>query len=123
MTNKDPHVLLDQMRQSAFWAVSFVEGYDREDFFADEKTKQAVAMSLFLVGQLASRIVAEHPEFRETLSELHLESMRGMRNRIAHGHFLLRFDVIWDTVSIDLPVLIERLNTILDNDKKTHGQS
>jgi uncharacterized protein with HEPN domain len=49
--------------------------------------------------------------------------MRGMRNRIAHGYFLLRFDVIWDTVSIDLPVLIERLNTILDNDKKTHGQS
>ena len=123
MTNKDPRVLLDQMRQSAFSAVSFVAGYDREDFFADEKTKQAVAMSLFLVGELASRIVAEHPEFRETLSELHLESMRGIRNRIAHGYFLLRFDVIWDTVSIDLPVLIERLNTILDNDKKTHGQS
>ena len=36
-----------------------------------------------------------------------------MRNRLIQGHDLLDLDVIWDTVTVDLPKLAEELQSIL----------
>lgn len=38
--------------------------------------------------------------------------MRGMRNRIAHGYFDINLDVVWDTVQLALPGLLEQLRAI-----------
>ena len=38
-------------------------------------------------------------------------SMRGMRNRIAHGYFDINLEVVWDTVQIALPELLKVLPT------------
>lgn len=37
-------------------------------------------------------------------------SMRGMRNRIAHGYFDINLDVVWDTVQTALPDLLKHLS-------------
>ncbi|NKD86668.1 DUF86 domain-containing protein [Haematospirillum jordaniae] len=49
--------------------------------------------------------VAEHPE-------VPWRSMRGMRNRIAHGYFEINLCVVWDTVQECLPELIEQLRLL-----------
>jgi len=36
-------------------------------------------------------------------------SMRGMRNRIAHGYFDINLDVVWGTVQVALPELLRFL--------------
>ena len=36
-----------------------------------------------------------------------------MRNRLIYGYDLLDLDVIWDTVTNDLPRLVEELESIL----------
>ena len=38
--------------------------------------------------------------------------MKGMRNRIAHGDFAINLEVVWDTVQIALPALLEHLPAI-----------
>ena len=38
-----------------------------------------------------------------------LHSMRGMRNRIAHGYFDTNLDVVWETVQTALPELLRQL--------------
>ena len=35
--------------------------------------------------------------------------MRGMRNRMAHGYSDINLDVVWETVQVSLPELIEQL--------------
>jgi uncharacterized protein with HEPN domain len=40
--------------------------------------------------------------------------MKGMRNRIAHGHFEINLDVVWETVQSALPELHARLYAIRD---------
>jgi hypothetical protein len=37
-----------------------------------------------------------------------------MRNRLIHGYDAIDLDVLWDTVQIDLPALIEELERILE---------
>jgi len=36
-----------------------------------------------------------------------------MRNRLVHGYDAIDLDVLWDTVQVDLPELIEKLERIL----------
>ena len=54
---------LDQMKQGSADALTFVDGMDEDQFMSDLRTQRAVVMSLMIVGEAASRIVAEHPDF------------------------------------------------------------
>ena len=36
-------------------------------------------------------------------------SMKGMRNRIAHGYFDTDLNVVWDTVQTSVPDLVQQL--------------
>lgn len=100
---------LRQMIEGARDAISFTDGMDREAFLADLRTERAVVMSLMIVGEAATRIVTDHPEFAGSRPDIPWRSMRGMRNRIAHGYFEVDLSVVWETVRTELPALLERL--------------
>ena len=103
---------LDHMRQAATDACSFVEGLSKEGFLADKRTQQAVIMSLIVIGEAATKVMDRHAEFADEHPEVPWRSMRGMRNRIAHGYFDINLDVVWDTVQTALPGLLERLRAL-----------
>lgn len=100
---------LRQMVQGATDALTFTEGMEEGDFLADLRTQRAVVMSLMIVGEAASRVVADHPEFAEVTPDIPWRGMRGMRNRIAHGYFDIDLHVVWQTVQTELPRLIKGL--------------
>lgn len=104
--------LLGHIRQAASEARTFVAGMTREAFLADAKTQRAVVMSIIIVGEAATKIMARHPQFVIDHPELRWHQMRGMRNRIAHGYFQINFDVVWDTVQTALPELLEKLPSV-----------
>ena len=100
---------LRQLTQGATDALTFIDGMDEDDFLADLRTQRAVVMSLMIVGEAANRVVADHPDFAEANSGIPWRSMRGMRNRIAHGYFDIDLHVVWQTVQVELPRLIDGL--------------
>ena len=67
---------------------------DQDAFLADLRAQRAVVMSLMIVGDAAARIVADHPAFAESRSNIPWRGMRGMRNRIAHGYFKIDLSVV-----------------------------
>lgn len=103
---------LDHMRQAATDACTFVEGLSKSDFLADKRTQQAVIMSLIVIGEAATKIMDGSAEFAARHSHIPWRSMRGMRNRIAHGYFEINLDVVWDTVRTALPALLEQLDAL-----------
>lgn len=100
---------LDHMRQAATDACSFVEGLSKEGFLADKRTQQAVIMSLIVIGEAATKVMDGYAEFVNQHQQVPWRSMRGMRNRIAHGYFDINLDVVWDTVKTALPELLGQL--------------
>ena len=113
---------LDHMQQAATDACSFVEGLDRDDFFEDKRTQQAVIMSLIIIGEAATKVMDGYAEFTQVHSEVLWRSMRGMRNRIAHGYFDINLDVVWDTVQTALPVLLKQLLVVRRHtDQEAHN--
>ncbi len=82
--------------------VFFVEGVSKLEFMDDKRTQRAVIMSLIIVGEASTKIMDGFPYFWEKHPEIPWRSMRGMRNRIAHGYFDINLDVVWDAVSTAL---------------------
>ena len=48
-------------------------------------------------------------DFREAHPHLPWKSMAGMRDRLIHGYFDVNLDVIWETLTEDLPPLVAKL--------------
>lgn len=100
---------LGHMQQAAMDACSFVEGLNLTDFLADKRTQQAVVMNLLIVGEAATHIMDKYPMFAQNQAQIPWRSMRGMRNRIAHGYFEINLEVVWETVQTALPELLRKL--------------
>ncbi|NHB87305.1 DUF86 domain-containing protein [Photorhabdus tasmaniensis] len=104
---------LEHMRQAATDACNFVDGLSKADFLEDKCTQQAVIMSLIIIGEAATKVMDGYPEFTRANPEVPWRSMRGMRNRIAHGYFDINLDVVWETVQTALPELLKQLSEII----------
>ena len=104
---------IEQMGEAAGNACGFIEGMDFAAFEGDKRTQQAVVLNLLLIGEAAARIVESVPTFVAAHPEIPWASMRGMRNRIAHGYFELDIKVVWDTVGSALPALSRQLPGLL----------
>ncbi|ARO68727.1 DUF86 domain-containing protein [Xylella fastidiosa subsp. morus] len=103
---------LEHMQQAATDACSFVEGLAKEDFLEDKRTQQAVIMSLIIIGEAVTKVMDRYAEFTQAHDQVPWRSMRGMRNRIAHGYFEINLDVVWDTVQSALPELLKQLAAV-----------
>ena len=103
---------LDHMHQAATDACGFVDGLGKDDFLEDKRTQQAVIMSLIIIGEAATKVMDGYAEFADAHPEVPWRSMRGMRNRIAHGYFDINLDLVWDTVQTALPDLLKQLSGV-----------
>lgn len=106
---------LDHMQQAATDACGFVEGLGKADFLVDKRTQQAVIMSLIILGEAATKVMDGYADFIQAHPEVPWRSMRGMRNRIAHGYFDINLDVVWETVQAALPELLKQLPDVRDD--------
>ncbi len=103
---------LVHIEQAASDALSFVEGFSEADFLASKVTQQAVVMSLIIVGEAATKLMDQYPEFVALHPSVPWRSMRGMRNRIAHGYFEIDQQIVWETLVTSLPDLLRRIRAI-----------
>jgi len=79
---------------------------------ADKRTQQAVILNLVIIGEAATKLLKDYSKFLDLHPAVPWRSMKGMRNRIAHGYFDIDLDVVWETVQTALPQLLEQLPAI-----------
>ena len=103
---------LEDIREAAQAARSFVEGMDREAFVADRKTVFAVVRALEIVGEAAKRV----PEpLRKRYPDVPWRAMAGIRDKLIHDYMSVNLEVVWKTVIEDLPALLPLLQRVLDD--------
>lgn len=110
---------VDHMIEAIGLARAYTEGMDKADFLADRKTQQAVIMNLLIVGEAATKLATRDPDFVKLHSHIPWQSMRGMRNRLAHGYFDINLDVVWETLQRNLPSLAHALCELRRSADKT----
>lgn len=100
---------LRHMRQAATLACSYTEGMQKAAFIADKRTQQAVILNIIVIGEAASRVLGEYPDFAARHPAIPWRGIKGMRNRLAHGYFDINLDIVWETVRSALPQLLSHL--------------
>ena len=106
---KDDGIRLHHILDASRKAVEFSQGRSRNDLNADSMLSLALVRLLEVIGEAARALSEEcctaHPD-------IPWKKMRGMRDRLVHGYFDVNLDVVWETITKDLPpliVVIERL--------------
>ncbi|MBP9901164.1 MAG: DUF86 domain-containing protein [Verrucomicrobia bacterium] len=102
---KDQAAYLRDMSDSAKQAMGYIKGMTFEQFWEDQKTRDAVAMRLQVIGEAAKHITAATSA---ALPKVPFTHIRGMRNRISHDYGGVNFKVVWKVASEELkPMLTE----------------
>jgi len=87
----------------------------KDAFARDEMLQVWVVHHLQIVGEAAANISAD---LRERYPSIPWADIVAMRNVLVHHYFGIDLDQVWDTVRIDLPVLRQRVETILSELKR-----
>ena len=103
---------IDHMLEATEQAMIYVEGMPKDDFLEDKRTQQAVVLNVIVIGEVATKILQDHPDFASSQSQVPWSSMKGMRNRIAHGYYDINLDTVWETIQTALPELKTQLIAI-----------
>jgi uncharacterized protein with HEPN domain len=77
-------------------------GDSYEAFSCDKAYRNACAMCILQIGELAGHLSAD---FRAAHSEMPWKEIRGMRNVVAHAYADISFQTTWDTICADIPAL------------------
>jgi uncharacterized protein with HEPN domain len=70
----------------------------------------ATLYALQVIGEAASKV---SPETKVELPGLPWQDIVGMRNRLVHVYFDVDLDVVWDSVTKDLPELVRLLEPVV----------
>ena len=82
------------------------------EFEGNPKARDATFYNLQVIGEATSHIPED---VVSGYSEIPWIDIRGMRNVIAHGYFVVKLPIVWKTVSEDLRPLKTILRQILDS--------
>ena len=108
--HRNDHIRLRHMLDAAREAISFVRGRSHDDLAKDRMLALSLVKSIEIIGEAASRI---SEDVRNEHQEVPWRNIVAMRNRLIHAYYDVDIDRVWDTVTADLPPLVEKLESIL----------
>ena len=98
------------MLEYAREAIGLMRDKQRANLDTDRTLGLATLRCLEIVGEAASHI----PEsLRQQHPQIPWQQIIGTRNRLVHGYDFVDYDIIWSTITEDLPPLIAELEKIL----------
>jgi uncharacterized protein with HEPN domain len=110
MTQHDPTLRMRHMLDHAKEAVDLLAGKEKAELSRNRVLELALVRLVEIVGEAANRLPIED---QERYASIPWKEIVGMRNRLVHGYDAIDLDVLWDTVRVDLPQLIEELERII----------
>lgn len=108
--NERDELRLRHMRDAANSALDFVAGLTQHDLEINILLEYAVLHALQIIGEAGSKITVET---RQQYPQIPWKDIIGIRQRIVHDYDSVKFDIVWNTVTNDLPMLIRQLDQIL----------
>lgn len=114
---------LEHIAQAIGRATGYVQRFDSvEALQKDQQVQDAVIRNIEIIGEAASRIQKQAPEFVTAHPELPWIEMRGMRNKMIHNYFDVSLTVVWNTIKDNLPQLKQQIDVLLIDYRRGHKQ-
>ncbi|MGF1662737.1 MAG: DUF86 domain-containing protein [Kineosporiaceae bacterium] len=103
---REDAIRVRHMTEAAAKALAFTHGRTRRDLDDDEMLRLAITKLVEIVGEAAKQV---SPDVRADHPDVAWRAAARMRDRLTHHYFDINLDVLWQTVTVDLPALIADL--------------
>lgn len=94
-------------------AVDFVSGRARGDLDADRMLVFSLVRAIEIIGEAASRMSRST---REAAPDIPWSLIVSMRNRLIHAYFDVDHEVVWKTVTEELPQLLPKFRSLVSQE-------
>lgn len=94
-------------------ALSFIEGCHRADLKKNRMLTLSLVKELEIIGEAANNI---SKNCQDRYPQVPWRAIVGMRNRLIHAYFGIDYDVVWQTVTESLPILLAEMEEIIKNE-------
>ncbi len=88
----------------------FVEGMDFEKFRLDDRTSSAVIRKFEIIGEATRNIPRV---IKQKYPDIPWKEMVGFRDKLIHFYFGIKYEIVWDTIKIQIPQLKSKIQDIL----------
>jgi uncharacterized protein with HEPN domain len=106
---KDDKPYIDHILQAITKIRKYTEKLTREEFENNELIQDAVIRNIEIIGEAAKNL---SKEFRKIHSNVPWRAMSGMRDKLIHDYVGIDFDVVWETIKEDMPILEDALKDL-----------
>jgi len=110
---------LGHIEEAIHRILDYTAGMDEARFGASKITQDAVIRNIEIIGEAGNNILKSFPEFAAKNPHLRLKSAYRMRNAVAHGYFSIDLEIVWTTVSQDLPKLLADVQSLKNGDSES----
>jgi len=108
--NGSDTIRLRHMLDAARKAISFAEGYTRNDLDKNEMLTLSLVKCIEIIGEAASKV---SDKCQSECANVPWADIIGMRNRLIHAYFDINLNIVWQTVTEELPPLVKELEELL----------
>ena len=106
---------LRHILEAAQKAVRYTKNRKRGELDADELLGLGLIRLLEIIGEAAWGV---SEQLRDKYPGIAWRQMANMRNRLIHGYFDVNNDLVWETVTIELPPLIIQIKAVIKKETK-----
>lgn len=103
---KNDHLYISHMLSAGQEAMELCADLSKDDFLLSRMIQLAAIRLLQEIGETANHV---SPSFRNLHPDIPWPKMISMRNFLVHQYLKVDYDVVWETIKLDLPGLVESL--------------
>ena len=107
---KDNRFFILYIRDSIREIEKFTKGISKDKFFKSSLIQSAVIRQIEIIGEAARNLT---PDYKKKHSSIPWRDIVDMRNKLIHEYFGIDKQVVWNTITLDLPQLKTHIDNLL----------
>ena len=100
--------------QDCYFIISSTQNKSLQEITSDPVLSRAIVRNLEIIGEAAKNLDSE---FTKKFPFVNWKNMAGMRDRLIHNYMEIDYEIVYDSVTNDIPELKQHLNIILEAEK------
>ncbi len=80
------------------------------EFLEDIKTQDAVIRNIEIIGEAVKNL---SKTLKEKQGDIEWKSIAGMRDKVIHFHFEVKWEIVWSVINDKIPELLTEIDSII----------